>query len=120
MVTVNQIAYLQQELISLVDQGKGDSPITEVCRRLKAGDIWEWINRCWPDTIDLGDGKVISHADARGITEAMRRLVEAGAAPPGPWGVKRNGLCLLVALLAELLTGIRLEDREYIPATVGF
>ena len=104
-MTLVDLTYLQFNLIAIIDAGKHEGvTFNDVKSALATGDLFPWLRKHFPENVDLsfyvGDRATV----AQEVTSALR---DAAGGVDGrerkKMGVEHNGICLLVALVTEVI-----------------
>jgi len=102
-MTLPELAYLIVSLNHLVDNGF-DATIAEVQAHVAGGSLFEWLRRRFDGHIDLSIWDFYGRTTEDDIENALLDiLVNHRGNERRKFGVSNNGICLLIAWLAELV-----------------
>jgi hypothetical protein len=99
-MTLPELAYLIVSLNHLVDNGF-DATIVEVHDHVDGENLFTWLGRKFTGHIDLSP---IGRDSEQEITAGLQDILGGyGGQERRKFGVQNNGLCLLIAWVAELV-----------------
>jgi hypothetical protein len=104
-MTLVDLTFLILNLNSIVDSGEHEGvTIDEVERHISEGDLFPWLRKRFPS----GDFSIYqdipTRRNAAEITEGLNAILGAYGGREGrKWGVRNNGICLLIAWTNELI-----------------
>jgi hypothetical protein len=108
-MTLTDLTFLIIGLNSLVDHGHTVT-IAEAEKRIEKGDVFEWLESQYKGSIDLS---IYRNRPSKGeIVKEFQQLLGGYAGKENrKWGVKNNGICLLLAWTNEMIQQRSWTDR---------
>lgn len=112
-MTYANLAFLLFGLNHLVDHGYAEGiTLAEVKRHIKKGNVLNWLDERFKGHIDMSIFLHSNHEAHREITKGLQDLEGGYAGDENrKWGVKNNGICLLIAWTAELVQQKALKEE---------
>jgi hypothetical protein len=107
-----KLAFLIFGLNHLVDYGFHEGvTLDEVEQHIRKGDVLDWLGQRFEGHIDVS--VYLHNREAyREITTGLQEILGAYAGQERrKWGVKNNGICLLIAWTAELVQQRALKEE---------
>jgi hypothetical protein len=99
-MTLNELTYLILGLNQLVDHGF-EATIIEVEDHIDGGNLFAWLRRKFAGHIDL---TIYDLTSEQSIVLGLQDILGGYRGQERrKWGVERNGICLLIAWVAELV-----------------
>jgi len=109
-MTLVDLTFFILGLNHLVDQGNSLT-FDEVHDHIERGDVIEWLDKRFAGNIDLSIYR--GRPEAQEIAKGLQAIHGAYAgAENRKWGVQRNGLCLLIAWVNELVQQRAWKDER--------
>ena len=104
-MTLIDLTYLQFNLIAVIDSGKHEGvTFKEVKAALESGELFDWLKHRFPGEVDVSVYEGERSPVGREIANALE---EAAGGVDGrerrKMGVQHNGVCLLAALVTEVI-----------------
>jgi hypothetical protein len=108
-MTLNELTFMIFELNHLVDHGF-DATIAEVEDHIEGGNIFAWLRRKFAGHIDLS---IHDRATEQEILQGLQDILGGYRGQERrKFGVSNNGICLLIAWLAELIQRRAWKDEH--------
>jgi len=115
-MTIPKLIYMISSLNHLVDHGF-DATIVEVHDHVEGCNLFAWLRRRFAGHIDLS---IYDRATEQEITAGLQDILGGyGGQERRKFGVERNGLCLLIAWVAELAQRRVWKDEHALERTMG-
>jgi hypothetical protein len=107
-----ELTILILELSALIDSGRYEGvTIEEVEEHIESGDLFIWLKARFP-SLDLSLHQPRgSRNAAQEITDALNDILGGyGGSEGRKWGIRNNGICLLLSWINELIQQRKFSD----------
>jgi hypothetical protein len=114
-MTLNDLVALIFNLNHLLDYefAKGVT-LEEIEQHIEDGDILQWLDHRFEGHVDMSMYLTTDRPAAKQITKGLQDLLGGYRGSERPkWGVKNNGICLLIAWTAEMIQQRDWSDSEF-------
>jgi hypothetical protein len=105
MTTLIDLCSLLRSLNGLIDGGLHEGvTVAEAEQHIEAGDVLQWLDTRFKDDIDLS--LFVNSPDravAQEVTNVLQDLLRTYRGSARDWGVRNNGICLLIAWTVEMI-----------------
>ena len=104
-MTLVDLTYLQFNLIAVIDAGKHQGvTFDEVKRAIGSGDLFNWLKHRFIGHMDISIYEGDRASVAREINQALEDAADGvSGRERKKMGVENNGVCLLAALVTEVI-----------------